>query len=138
MGQTRNYRELLDDVLQYYKLTQDRDNKVSKFYCLQPIVVKNEVWKNKRNESIAGWELIDGQQRLTTILIILNYLEDIRYIANSKETKVYEIDFETREDCKAFFEDKIFKKRIDDSNVDFYHISKAYEYIKEWFEKRES
>ncbi len=127
--------ELLDDVLQYYKLTQDRDNKVSKFYCLQPIVVKSKVWKNKLNESKAGWELIDGQQRLTTILIILNYLEDVRLIVHNKETKVYEIDFETREDCKVFFDTKIFKTKVDNSNVDFYHISKAYEYIKEWFEK---
>lgn len=127
--------ELLDDVLQYYKLTQDRENKVSKFYCLQPIVIKNKTWKNKENKVITGWELIDGQQRLTTILIILHYLEDVRKLVYNNETNVYDIDFETREDCKDFFNNKVFKTRVDDSNVDFYHISKAYEFIKEWFER---
>ncbi len=126
--------ELLDDVLQYYKLTQDRENKVSKFYCLQPIVVKSKTWKNSDNESLKGWELIDGQQRLTTILIILSYLEDIRQILNG-DTKVYSIYFETREDCKDFFSRKAFKINVDDSNVDFFHISKGYEFIKEWFVK---
>ncbi|MBK9498155.1 MAG: DUF262 domain-containing protein [Leptospiraceae bacterium] len=126
--------ELLDDVLQYYKLTQDRENKVSKFYCLQPIVVKSKTWKNSDNESLKGWELIDGQQRLTTLLIILSYLEDIRQILNG-DTKVYTIYFETREDCKDFFSRKAFKIKVDDSNVDFFHISKGYEFIKEWFEK---
>jgi len=63
----------------------------------------------------------------------LNYLEDVRFLING-ENQVYSIDFETRENCKHFFTDKTFKTAINDSNVDFYHISKGYEYIKNWFE----
>ena len=125
--------ELLDDILQYYNATQNRENKVSKFYCLQPVVVKRKHWHTD-NEEKEGWELIDGQQRLTTILLILNYLEDVRKLLNNN-MDIYSIDFETRENCKPFFQDKTYKKTVDETNVDFYHISKAYEYINKWFEK---
>ncbi|MBI9069728.1 MAG: DUF262 domain-containing protein [Salinivirgaceae bacterium] len=37
------------------------------FYCLQPIVVKEKI-VNDRNL----WEVIDGQQRLTTIFVFFN------------------------------------------------------------------
>lgn len=126
--------ELLDDILQYYNATQNRENKVSKFYCLQPVVVKKKEWFNNSKEKTNGWELIDGQQRLTTILLILNYLEDVRKLLNNN-MDIYSIDFETRENCKPFFQDKTYKKTVDETNVDFYHISKAYEYINKWFEK---
>lgn len=126
--------ELLDDILQYYKATENRENKVSKFYCLQPLVVRKKTWVNIEEETLNGWELIDGQQRLTTILLILNYLQDVRKLLR-KPLDVYTIDFETRENCKAFFDNKTYKLKIDDSNVDFYHISRAYQHIKQWFEK---
>lgn len=127
--------ELLDDILQYSNATQNRDNEVSKFYCLQPVVVKSKEWFVGGDQKTDGWELIDGQQRLTTILLILNYLEDVRKLL-SNNLDIYTIDFETRENCKPFFQNKIYKDSIDESNVDFYHISKAYDYIKKWFEKK--
>ena len=127
--------ELLDDILQYHRMAQDRDNRISKFYCLQPIVVKEKEWKGYENEAVNGWELIDGQQILTTILILLHYLEDIRKLMSSN-TNVYSITFETRENCNLFFKNKVFKSSIDTSNVDFYHISKGYEHIKTWFDEK--
>lgn len=126
--------ELLDDILQYYTATLNRENKVSKFYCLQPVVVKKKEWFNNNKEKIEGWELIDGQQRLTTILLILNYLEDVRKLLNN-QLDIYSIDFETRENCKPFFQNKTYKDSVDETNVDFYHISKAYEHINKWFDE---
>ncbi len=125
--------ELLDDILQYQVLTSDRENKVSKFYCLQPVVVKRKTWKNEAKEEISGWELIDGQQRLTTLFIILSYLEDVRKVLNNN-TEIYSLDFETRKNCSNFFLDKGFANKVDETNIDFYHISKGYEYVKHWFE----
>jgi len=131
--------ELLDDILQYHILTSDRENKVSKFYCLQPIVVKRKTWLTKSNETKNGWELIDGQQRLTTLYLIITYLEEIRkkiifkHIENN--STIFLLDFETREKSKDFFIDKKFTTNIDTSNVDFFHISNAYIIIKEWFSK---
>ncbi|MDI9320454.1 MAG: DUF262 domain-containing protein [Phycisphaerales bacterium] len=126
--------DLLDDILQYYNATQNRENKVSKFYCLQPVVVKAKEWNSESNQKIKGWELIDGQQRLTTILLILNYLEDVRKLLNNK-LDIYSIDFETRENCNPFFQNKTYKDSVDETNVDFYHISLAYKHINTWFEQ---
>ncbi|HPT40559.1 MAG TPA: DUF262 domain-containing protein [Candidatus Paceibacterota bacterium] len=130
--------ELLDDILQYYEATLDRENKVSKFYCLQPIVVKAKEWNEDDNGVIKGWELIDGQQRLTTIYLILIYLQEIRNKINFKHIEdklaLYFLYFETRVTSKDFFYKRKFIEKIDTANVDFYHISSAYVIIKEWFE----
>lgn len=42
------------------------------FYCLQPIVVR---WQKDSNGLPAGWQVVDGQQRLTTIWHILDTLD---------------------------------------------------------------
>ena len=71
-------------------LLTDIDNFTSKevpnsqettWYCLQPIVVKA-----KDNQ----WEVIDGQQRLTTIYLILHYLNQ-GYVENRRK-KLFELD----------------------------------------------
>ena len=59
--------ELLEDILQYQILTSDRNNVVSKFYCLQPVVVKKRSWESE-TKTVDGWELIDGQQEKRHIL----------------------------------------------------------------------
>ena len=61
--------ELLEDIWEFALKRQKADGE---FYCLQPIVVK----KSKNSEY--KWDVLDGQQRLTTIYIILKFL-DISY-----------------------------------------------------------
>lgn len=56
----RQVTELLDDIWEF----SQQERKKDEFYCLQPIVVKKNGDK---------WEVIDGQQRLTTIYIILYF-----------------------------------------------------------------
>jgi len=104
--------DLLDDIWDYAQ----NGKTIDPFYCLQPIVVTD---KNKQ------WELIDGQQRLTTIFIILSYL---------KAEDKFEIEFETRTESREFLSN--LKNGIDYTNIDFYHISQAYSYVKEWFEQK--
>ena len=58
-------KELLDDIFSF--ATKKKAD--GEFYCLQPIVVK------KRLDDDKSYELIDGQQRLTTLKILLEYLE---------------------------------------------------------------
>lgn len=129
-------KELLEDLKDYCELISDRENKVSKFYCLQPIVVKKKEW-DKNGSMIEGWEVIDGQQRLTTLFLILNYLEPTRKDNSfkhlpDKET-IYSLYFETREDSEDFFEKKKFRDGLSFENVDYYHISNAYSIIGKWF-----
>jgi hypothetical protein len=93
------------------------------WYCLQPIVVK-------KNEN--KWDVIDGQQRLTTIYLILHYLNQ-----QSEEDRIkpFELDFETREGSAHYLENELGKKEVDETNIDYFHISVAYQTIKEWFKE---
>lgn len=87
-------------------------------YCLQPIIVKQRG---------AAWELIDGQQRLTTIYILLNYIK--QKALPTAETP-FGLEYETRPDSLGFL------KKIDparqNENIDFHYISEAYECISNW------
>jgi uncharacterized protein with ParB-like and HNH nuclease domain len=108
----RQIIELLDDINDF------KDNKKEReFYCLQPVIVKKEK---------DYYKLIDGQQRLTTIFIILSFLS----------RKRFSIQFETRERSKEFL--KNLSDEINEENIDFYHISHAFRYIKDWFEEKEN
>lgn len=89
-------------------------------YCLQPIVLKRLNGENK-------FELIDGQQRFTTILILLNFIKQ-EYIPRT-EIK-YTLEYETREATSSFLDN--ITEEIANSNIDFYHIFKANESIREW------
>lgn len=133
--------ELLDDIKDYCELISDRENKVSKFYCLQPVVVKEKQWK-KGEGTVKGWEVIDGQQRLTTLFLILNYLEPTRKDNPFKhildKERVYSLNFETRDDSEEFFQQKKFKDGINHDNVDYFHISNAYDIIGKWFNENGS
>lgn len=111
----KEVKELLEDINDFM-LTK----KYNDFYCLQPIVVKED--KSK-------YRTIDGQQRLTTIFLIIKYLKDKDY---------FKIEYETRE--KSFdFLNKI-KDKDDNSadNIDFYYFLKAYKCIKDFFENNQN
>jgi len=125
--------ELLEDIKEYYKLIEDRESKVSKFYCLQPIVVRKKEWNDTDKSNIQGWEVIDGQQRLTTIYLILYYLKDLRKFQDKKES-IFNLFFETRPDSQDFFKKKLFVTE-NGNNIDFFYISKAFKTISNWFDK---
>ena len=108
---------LLDDLKQFRENYQeDKD-----FYCLQPIVVK------KREDET--WELVDGQQRLTTIFLIMTALDNQMQL--NDETK-FGLKFQTRADSEEFLQDVDFEKR--EENIDYFHICDALDAINEWFE----
>jgi uncharacterized protein with ParB-like and HNH nuclease domain len=127
--------QLLNDILDF----SEKNKSESEFYFLQPIVVKS------REE---GWELIDGQQRLTTIAIILKVIEKILKRPISEDDKAifclkYEVRF-THNDGKEGSTDfgELFKIDFEElckdenkrnENIDFYCICKAYDTIGGWF-----
>lgn len=98
-------------------------------YCLQPVVVKN----------VNGvYELIDGQQRLTTLYLIMKYLNayvDINYC----------IEYTTRKSVNGHKGSKELLETIDtidldasSSNIDELFIKKAYGWVKAWFKGEKS
>lgn len=127
---SHNVSQLLNDIWEY---RQD-PAKVNSFYCLQPIVVRKKTWLSENGDTVDGYELIDGQQRLTTIHRILTYLriEHLRIDNFSDEYKedIYTIEYQTRPETRHFLNQT-------ESNLtkpDLYYLSKAYDTVKDWFE----
>lgn len=120
-----------------------------RFYCLQPVVVRSNE-QDGRN----AYELIDGQQRLTTIFIILKALSE----------PLYTVDYQTRKGSAEFLSqidkyiqieelnmsldseglekqlDKLWEKYVANNrlhdNIDNYHFFKAYQIIANWFRSK--
>lgn len=118
----RGYRWGKDEVL---RLLEDiYNNGDNKKYCLQPIVVRN---------TGSRYELIDGQQRLTTIYLIYKYMENISngFIKGPQ----FRIEYETRENSEAFLQEIDMSKKND--NIDFWFFCETYETISNWFQEKE-
>ncbi len=124
--------DLLNDVWEFINKPNKKDDE---WYCLQPVVViKSDDDTKNKNDLIGDWhDVIDGQQRLTTIFLILKNLE--RFVES--ERKNFKIQYETRKGSEEFLIE-IDKKLEDDSkiNVDYFHIYDAYTTIKTWFQKK--
>lgn len=98
-------------------------------YCLQPVVVKN----------VNGvYELIDGQQRLTTLYLIMKYL-------NAYVDINFSIEYTTRKSENGHKGSKELLETIDtidldasSSNIDELFIKKAYGLVKAWFKGEKS
>ena len=142
-------QDLLNDIDEF-----DFNKDEAKFYCLQPLAVKKEHNSDK-------FEVIDGQQRLTTIYLILKAID--------KNRSHYSITYDTRESSADFLKDidakidrsisewavlskidfneltnkineswSYYIKELSDSdaklnNVDNYHFFGAYLTIHNWF-----
>ena len=116
--------DLLEDIRDFDpKPVENSDDKT--WYCLQPIVVKKY-----NNEDC--YEVIDGQQRLTTIYLILHYIN--RGYVKERQKQIFSIDYETRNNTSAFLNNP---EKEDDTNIDFCYISKAYKTIEKWFYEQE-
>jgi len=114
--------DLLNDIDEFIpREVNGTDEKT--WYCLQPIVVKR-----KENNT---YEVIDGQQRLTTIYLILHYLNQ-GYI-ESRRDNLFSIEYETREKSKEFLQNP---ETENNDNIDFFHIHNAYASIHTWFSSR--
>jgi hypothetical protein len=88
-------------------------------------------------ESKKGWELVDGQQRLTTIRILFTYLnEDFLRPNELKEyysvNELFSIDYETRPKTRKVLE----TGRKLENDIDSYHITEAFETIKKWVQNK--
>ncbi len=62
--------DLLEDIKQF----ANDDNVKSDSYFLQPVVVKATKYKMADGQELDAYEVLDGQQRLTTMLLLLKRL----------------------------------------------------------------
>ncbi len=122
-------KQLMDDLWQFAKNPPRQENMHEKpFYCLQPIVVKKHGEKE--------WEVIDGQQRLTTIYLILKNLKPLIESDKKNFSKIsYETRIKTNESigCWDFLRNIEENEKDKDLNIDFHHMYRAYKCIEKWF-----
>ena len=116
----RGYRWGKDEVT---RLLDDIYSNGNNNYCLQPVVVKRDGER---------FELIDGQQRVTTLFILLQYIK--------KEFKPridlkYSLTYETRLNSATFLQN--IDPTLANDNIDYFHIAQAYQTIDEWFRKQD-
>lgn len=118
----RGYRWGKDEV--EYLLEDINEIPDGQKYCLQPVVVKNV------NDT---YELIDGQQRLTTLYLIMKYL-------NAYVDIKFSIEYATRKSENGHIGSKELLETIDEidlslpsNNIDELFIKKSYSIVKTWF-----
>ena len=114
----RGYRWGEDEVT---RLLDDVHQNGKNNYCLQPVVVR------KRGEA---FEVVDGQQRLTTLYLIYKYMKNINSFFSEP---AFSISYETREQSADFLKTVDLSKQED--NIDFWFIANAYKTIQKWFEQ---
>ena len=126
---SQQVNDLLNDIWTFATNPKGVENE---FYCLQPIVVKHKQWVEAGQE-LMGWEVVDGQQRLTTMFIIISYLTKeflkVESLVEDYGKETYSLRYETRPKSEVFLNNITDDK----NNIDFYHINAAYNSIKEWF-----
>lgn len=143
---TKQVGDLLRDLLCFANKEGKEDYE---FYCLQPVITRpitdrdtiiRYFGEDKADEVLkkGAWEVIDGQQRLTTIFIIYKFLlYDKNYSAEKlwerEKRAEFHLYYETRPGSTRFLEENLndWKNQID-KNIDFFHMGHAYEFISEW------
>lgn len=114
----KQVKALLNDILDFQNMTRSTDDR----YCLQPIVV------TQSSTHPGAWEVIDGQQRLTTLFLVMS----------ASGAKTFNLIFETRSRSNEFLKKIISQEGHEDhSNPDFHFISEAWKYINTWITERE-
>ncbi len=105
---------LLEDIIDFINYKKNDND----FYSLQPIVVKKDEDK---------YIVIDGQQRLTTIFLIIKYIENKSF---------FSIKYETRKQSSEFLDNIESKKEDEAKNIDFYYFFQAYKNIRDFFSSK--
>ncbi len=138
IGELKDHRFFVPSYQRGYRWTEYEVtallNDISEFsseggkrYCIQPLIVK------RRKDGT--FEVVDGQQRLTTIFIFMKIAsQEIR-----SATPPFELTYATRSDSGDFLQslsdDEDFEGKKT-KNIDYYHIASAYETIDSWFDKQ--
>ena len=159
----RGYRWEKDQIYQLLRDLWVYFNEATKdsigFYCLQPIVVKacsQETVVKHNLDDLSGispydnpddqkgprndvwYEVIDGQQRLTTIRILIAFHEEW----NADDCSPYSLRYATRPELKDIFDNIIITRKpkavnlngdFKFNNIDVEYIKECAQYILDWF-----
>ena len=125
--------KLLDDIWDF------ASHRKSEFYCLQPLIILPHEPSNA--EETALYEVLDGQQRLTTLNLIVHYINE-HFPGNEKYPEMH-LHYQTRPESSKVFSSICIGEdgpvQMEDGlkpSIDFWHIKHAYWYIHSWFSKK--
>ena len=140
----REVTQLLSDLYEFMNQYPNQQE----FYCLQPLVVVERkaeslvsLPEHVKEEGTVVYEVVDGQQRLTTLFLLMHYFNE-QYRGKNKLTTP-QLHFETRVESAAALEGiqidnngaAVFNAGCQlTQSIDFWHIQHAYEYIHHWCE----
>lgn len=138
--------DLLDDIMDIVrgdKTINEVKNMCDAYpYCLQPIAF------DTKNESEGKMVVVDGQQRLTTLLLVLKYIEEriqavpatilpmLGITDVSEYCRCYELKYDNPTRDKIFYQVKQDLNQTNTENIDSYYITKAYQRIKKWGDEK--
>lgn len=129
----RGYRWTSDEIVRLLDDIYEHDESSNSYY-LQPIVVKNLSDENTPEEN-REYELIDGQQRLTTLFLIISSLKEWFPKANPN----YRLSYDTRDNSwnylNSLFSNKEEAEKIKNDYIDFRYLHNAFTTIQNWLSK---
>lgn len=112
----KQVEDLLKDI---YSFANDPAPDASVYY-LQPLVVRGKDYE---------WEVLDGQQRLTTLRLVLDAFSEYARGAVRKSVKIYDINYLSRPKLN-------FSTAQANENLDSYYVALARKTIDEWISQR--
>ena len=116
--------DLLEDICEFAK--QDKEDS----YYLQPLVVKPCKWTSEDGMQVDAWEVLDGQQRLTTLRLILMFIFEYGLMPLEKKIftpdKIYNLTYTNRPQLD-------FESPNPQDNIDSYYLAVAKAAIEKWF-----
>lgn len=125
----KQVHDLLEDLFEF---GQNKSN--GQFYCLQPLVVTP-------NLEITGggivYDVIDGQQRLTTLFLLLEYLGLDSFNLRYERAILKDESREQYDNGKLCYNEL---KQLEDADIknnpDYFYINRAMLCIGKWFDKK--
>lgn len=132
--ETKQVCELLDDLRDFSL----QDSPKGAFYCLQPLVVVENQTLSVNGKTV--FDVIDGQQRLTTMFLI--------YQSAFNDEPIYHLRYDRaseNNDPTDFEDGEITYNKLDNltaaqiqRNPDYFYLSKAMEDIENWFKENKT
>lgn len=126
-------KQMLEDFKEFADKKDSSKLSPKEFYCLQPIVVKHRTWQNEKNEEVEGYEVIDGQQRLTTLYLLFKALGK----SLMRSFTLFTITYSTRADSEKFLENIDNNDVESTSYVDYFYMDMVYNSIKSWLQEHD-
>lgn len=128
--ESKQVDDLLDDLTSFVKANSGN----AANYYLQPLMVK----PRRTSDGKYVWEVLDGQQRLTTMLLLLTCINEKLY--SNSPFKLYSLTYQNRR--RLDFSKITFNPQSPDydyplptENLDSYYVKKAKDRIERWYNK---